>query len=126
VKESIWKKGVGKDASAKDLGPCHRVERGVYAKKREGILTIERRKRGSTKICGRPTEKRIYPTLQVTPNVTSTLCGKKGWHMKDGTGLSTSKPVDSKKWIPFTPYHRHIGWSRKKKGVYKVGLKMGI
>ena len=97
MEESIWKKEVRKDASVKDLGPCHRVERGVYAKKREGILTIERRKRGSTKICRRPTEKRIYPTLQVTPNVTSTLCGKKGWHTEDGTGLSISKPVDSKK-----------------------------
>jgi len=110
----------------KDLGPCHRVKRGVYAKKREGILTIERRKRGSTKICGRPTEKRIYLTLQVTPNVASILCGKKGWHMKDSIGLSTSKLVNSKKWIPFTPHCRHIGWSRKKKGVYEVGLKMGI
>jgi len=97
VKKSIWKKEVRKDASAKDLGPCHRVERGVYAKKREGILTIERRKRGSTKICGRLTEKRIYPTLQVTPNVASTLCGEKGWHIEGGTGLSISKPVDSKK-----------------------------
>jgi len=126
VEESIWKKGVGKDTSVKDLGPYHRVERGVYTKKKEGILTIKRRKRGSTKICRRPTEKRIYLTLQVTPNVASTLCGEKGWHMEDGTGLSTSKPVDSKKWIPFTPHRRHIGWSRKKEGVYKVGLKMGI
>jgi len=109
VEESIWKKEVRKDASAKDLGPCYRAKRGVYAKKREGILTIERRKRGSTKICGRPTEKRIYPTLQVTPNIAGTLCGEKGWHMEDGTGLLTSKPVDSKKWIPFTPHRRHIG-----------------
>ena len=126
MEESIWKKGVEKDTSAKDLGPCHRVKRGVYTKKREGILTIERRKRGSTKICGRSTEKRIYLTLQVTPNIASTLCGEKGWHTEDGIGLSTSKLVDSKKWIPFTPHHRHIGWSRKKEGVYKVGLKMGI
>jgi len=126
VEESIWKKEVRKDASAKDLGPCHRVERGVYTKKREGILTIERRKRGSTKICGRPTEKRIYLTLQVTPNVASTLCGEKEWHTEDSTGLSISKPVDSKKWIPFTPHRRHIGWSRKKEDVYEVGLKMGI
>ena len=93
----------------KDLGPCHRVERKVYAKKREGILTIERKKRGSTKIYRRPTEKRIYPTLQVTLNIASTLCGKKGWHTEDSIGLSTSKPVDSKKWMPFTPYRRHIG-----------------
>jgi len=126
VEESIWKKGVRKDASVKDLGPCYRVEREVYAKKREGILTIEKRKRGSTKICGRPTEKRIYSTLQVTPNIASTLCGEKEWHTEDGTGLSTSKPVDSKKWILFTPHRRHIGWSRKKEGVYKVGFKIEI
>ena len=78
MEESIWKKGVGKDASAKDLGPCHRAKRRVYAKKEEGILTIERRKRGSTEICRRPIEERIYLTLQITPNITSTLCGKKG------------------------------------------------
>ena len=78
MEESIWKKGVRKDASAKDLGPCHRAKREVYAKKREDILTIERRKRGSTKIYGRPTEKRIYLTLQVIPNIAGTLCGEKG------------------------------------------------
>ena len=80
MEESIWKKGVEEDASVKDLEPCHRAKRGVYAKKGEGILTIEGGKRGSTNICRRPTEERIYPTLQVTPNVVSTLCGKKGWH----------------------------------------------
>jgi len=96
VEESIWKKGVGEDASAKDLGPCHRAKRGVYAKKEKGILTIEGGKRGSTNICGRPTKERIYPTLQVTPNVAGTLCGKKEWYTKDGVGLSTLKPVDGK------------------------------
>ena len=78
MEESIWKKGVGKDAGAKDLGPCHRAKRRVYTKKGEGILTIERRKRGSTEICRRPIEKRIHLTLQITPNITGTLCGKKG------------------------------------------------
>ena len=46
MEESIWKKKVRKDASVKDLGPCHRAKRGVYAKKKEGILTIKRSKRG--------------------------------------------------------------------------------
>jgi len=126
VEESIWKKGVGKDASTKDLGPCHRIKGGIYTKKGEGILTIERGKRGSTDICGRPVEKRIYLTLQVTPDIASTLCGEKGWHMENGTGLSTHKLVDNKKWVPFTPHCRYIGWSRKEKGVYKVGFEMGI
>ena len=77
MEESIWKKGVRKDASAKDLGPCHRAKRRVYAKKGEGIFTIERRKRGSTEIRRRPIKERIHPTLQITPNITGTLCGKK-------------------------------------------------
>ena len=96
MEESIWKKGVREDAGVKDLGPYHRAKRGVYAKKGKGILTIEGGKRGSTNICGRPTEERIYPTLQVTPNVAGTLCGKKGWHTEDGTGLLTLKLVDGK------------------------------
>ena len=96
VKKSIWKKGVKKDASGKDLGPCHRAKRRVYAKKGEDILTIERRKRGSTEIHRRPIEERIHLTLQITPNITGTLCGKKGWYPEDGTGLSTLKPVDNK------------------------------
>ena len=48
MEESIWKKGVGKDASTKDLGPCHRIKGGIYTKKGEGILTIKKGKRGST------------------------------------------------------------------------------
>ena len=50
---------------------------------------------------------------------------------KDGTqrmvqDYSTHKPVDDKKWVPFTPHCRYIGWSRKEKGVYEVGFEMGI
>jgi len=110
----------------KELGPCHRIKGGIYAKKEESILTIERGKRGSTDICERPVEEGIYPTLQVTPDITSTLCGEKGWYMENGTRLSTHKPVDDKKWVPFTPHCRYIGWSRKEKDVYEVGFEMGI
>jgi len=126
VEESIWKKGVRKDASTKDLGPYHRIKEGIYTKKGESILIIKRGKRGSTDICRRPVEKGIYPTLQVTPDITSTLCGEKGWHTENGTRLLTYKSVDNKKWVPFTPHCRYIGWSRKEKGVYEVGFKMGI
>jgi len=97
VEESIWKKGVRKDAGTKDLGPYYRIKRGIYAKKGESILTIKRGKRGSTDICGRPVEKRIYLTLQVIPDIASTLCGEKEWHTENGTRLSTHKPVDDKK-----------------------------
>ena len=76
VEESIWKKGVRKDAGMKDLGPCHRIKGGIYAKKGESIFTIKRGKRGSTGICGRPVEEEIYLTLQVTPDIASTLCGE--------------------------------------------------
>ena len=97
VEESIWKKGVRKDAGIKDLEPCYRIKRGIYAKKGESILTIERGKRGSTDICGRLVEERIYLILQVTPDIASTLCGEKEWHTENGTRLSIHKPVDDKK-----------------------------
>ena len=109
MKESIWKKGVRKDASTKDLGLCHRIKEGIYAKKGESILTIEREKRESTDICGRPVEEGIYLTLQVTPDIASTLCGKKEWHMENGTRLSTHKPVNNKKWVFLTSHCRYTG-----------------
>ena len=96
VGEGIWKKEVRKNASTKNLGPCHRVEERIYTKKEKGILTVKRGKGRSTSICRGPIKKRIHPTLQVIPNITSTLCGKKGWHMKNGAGLLTHKPVDGK------------------------------
>jgi len=63
VEKSIWKERVGEDASMKNLGSCHRIKERVYTKEREGILIIKRRKRGSTDICERPVEERIYLTL---------------------------------------------------------------
>jgi len=63
----------------KGLGSHNRVEKGVYTKKRESIFVVERRKGGNTSICGRSVTKRIHLSLQITANVTSTLCGKKGW-----------------------------------------------
>jgi len=78
VGESIWKKEVGKDASTKNLGPCHRVEERIYAKKGKGVLTVQGGKGGGTSICRRPTKERIHLTFQVTPNITSTLHSKEG------------------------------------------------
>jgi len=62
----------------KNLGPCDRVEGGVYAQEGKGVLIIEERKRGSTSIRGEPTTKRIYPALKIATNIASTFCGKKG------------------------------------------------
>jgi len=77
VGEGIWKKKVKKNTSVKDLGPCHRIKRRIYTEKRKGVLIVKGRKGRSTSICGGSVEERIHPTFQVTPNVTSTLCGKK-------------------------------------------------
>jgi len=78
VEKGVWKKGVRENASAKDLGPCHRTERGVCTKKGKGILLVKGGKGGSIGIHRGSVEERIHPTFQVTPNVTSALCGKKG------------------------------------------------
>ena len=126
MKEGIWKKEVEKNASAKDLGPCYRVERRVHTKKRKDILIVERRKGRSTSIYRGSVEERIYPTFQVIPNVTSTLCGKKGWYIKNGTGLLTYKSVDNKEWIFLIPHCQHTGWSREEEGVYEARPKIEI
>jgi len=110
----------------KGLGPCYRTKRGVYTEEGKSILAIKGGKKGSTDICGGPAEERVYLTLQVAPDVASTLRGKKGRHMENGTRLSTHKPVDGKKWVPPTPHCRYTGWSRKEKGIYKAGFEMGI
>jgi len=81
----------------KSLGPCDRVKRGVCAKKGKGIFIIKGRERGSTDICRGSIKKRVHPTFQITPNITSTLCGKKGWNVEGSTRLLTHKPVDDKK-----------------------------
>jgi len=79
VEESIQKKGVGENASAKNLGLCHRIERGVRTKKGKGILIVKGGKGRSIGIYRGSVEERIYPTFQVTPNITSTLHSKKEW-----------------------------------------------
>ena len=108
MKKSIWKKGVRKDTSAKSLGLCHKVEKRVYTKEEEGLLAVKRRERGSASICRRSAEKGIYSTFQVTPNFSSTFCGKKEWNMKNSVRLSIYKPVDNKKQISLAPHSRYI------------------
>jgi len=126
VEESIWKKEVRKNTSTKDLGPYHRTERGVHTEKGKDILIVKGEKGTSTGIHGGSVEERIHLTFQVTSNITGTLCGKKGWHVKNGVELSIHKSVNDKEWVSFTPHHRHTGWSRKEESVYKVEPKVGI
>jgi len=77
VKKGLWKKGIRKNASAKGLESCDRVERRVYTEEGKGIFIVKRRKGESTSICRRSTVERVYSALQVTTNITSTLRGKK-------------------------------------------------
>jgi len=60
-----WKKVFRKkeDTSTKGLGPCNRIERRLHAAKRESVLIVKGRERGSTSICGRSVEKGIYSTF---------------------------------------------------------------
>jgi len=97
IEKSIWKERVGEDASAKGLGSCNRVKRGVYTKKEEGVFIVKGRERGGIGIHRGPAKKRVYPTFQVALNFASTFCGKKGWKTKNGAGLLTHQPVDDKK-----------------------------
>ena len=85
MEKGIWKEGVGENAGMKGLGPCYRTKRGVYTEEGKSILAIKGGKKGSTDICGGPAEERVYLTLQVAPDVASTLRGKKGRHMENGT-----------------------------------------
>jgi len=124
--EGIREKEVRKNASIKNLGPCHRVEGRIYTKKGKGILTVQGGKRGGASVCRRLAKERIHPPFQVTPSVTSTLCGKEGWYTENGAGLSTHKSVDNKEWVSLTPHCRHTGWGRKEEDVYKAGPEVGI
>jgi len=126
VEEGIWKKEVGKNASMKNLGLYHRVEGRIYTKKEKGVLTVQGGKGEGASIYRKPAKERIHPTFQVTPNITSTLCSKEGWHTKNGAGLPTHKSVDDKEWVSFTSHYRHTGWGRKEEGVYKAGPEVGI
>jgi len=78
VEKGLWEKGIRKNASAKSLGSCNRVERRVYTKEGKGVFVVKRRKRGSTSICRKLAVERVHSALQVTANITSTLRGKKG------------------------------------------------
>jgi len=63
IEESIWEKGLRKEASTKDLGPHHRDKEGIHDKKRKCLLVVKREERGDTSICGRSAKKRIYLIL---------------------------------------------------------------
>ena len=110
----------------KGLGPYHRTKRGIYTKEGESVLVIKGGKGGGADICREPVEKRVYSTFKIALDITGAFCGKKRWHAKNGTRLSTHKPVDNKKRIPPTSHCGYTGWSGKEKGVHEAGLEMGL
>jgi len=97
IEESVWKEGVGKNTRAKSLGSCNRVERGIHTKERESVLFVKGREKGSASIYRGLVKKRIYSTIQVTPDIASTFCSKERWNTENGTRLSSHKSVDNKK-----------------------------
>ena len=60
MEKGVQKKGVKENASVKDLGPCHRIERGVHTKKGKGVLLVEGGKGESTGIHRGSVEERIH------------------------------------------------------------------
>jgi len=64
-------------------------------------------------------------TIQVTPDIASTLCSKERWNAENGARLLSHKSVDDKKWILFTSHCRHTRWGRKKKVFTKLDLRWG-
>jgi len=51
----------------------------IYAKKKEDVSVVKRRKRKSKKIYNRTDEKKVYQTIKVTINCTSILYKEEGW-----------------------------------------------
>jgi len=60
------------------MGPYYRIKGEVHAKKEKGIFIVEGRKGRGASIHGGSIEERVHPSFQITPNIASTLCGKKG------------------------------------------------
>jgi len=126
IEEDVWKEGVREDASAKSLESCNRVERGICTKEGKSILFVKRGKGGSASICRGPVKKGIYSTIQVALDIASTFRGKERWNTENSARLSSHRPVDDKKWVPFTSHCRHTRWSRKEEGIYEIGSEVGL
>jgi len=81
----------------KGLESCDRTKGRLHAKKGESVFSIKGRKRGSTSVCGRPTKKGVHLTIQITPDIASTLCSKKRRKAKNGARLLSHQSMDGKK-----------------------------
>jgi len=52
---------------------CYRSQRRFCSKKEEDIFVIENRKGGNVEVCEESVEQEIYPTIEITTNVTGVL-----------------------------------------------------
>jgi len=86
VNQGLWQETVGEDAHTENLGSHDRYEEGFYAKERESVPVVKRRKESMRVHIG-TTEERIYLTLKIASNSTSVLCRKEGQEEADGTKL---------------------------------------
>jgi len=48
-------------------------------------------------VCERSVEEEVYSTIEITTNVTSILCSKKGWKEENGAGLLIFEQLDNQK-----------------------------
>jgi len=70
---------------------CNRCKRRVHTKEMKDIPIVERRERGSKRICEETVTEGVYSTIEVTTNHTSILCGEERWKEADGAGLQISE-----------------------------------
>jgi len=69
------------------MGSCNRVEEGICTEERKSVSVVKRGKGGSEGVHLRTVKKEIYPTIKITSDGTSILCGEERWKEADGVGL---------------------------------------
>jgi len=55
-----------------------RFEKGIYAKERESLSLVQRKKKGNERIYSETNKKEIYSTIKVITDCAGILCGEKG------------------------------------------------
>jgi len=60
---------IRKDADKKSLGSCDRSQEDVCTTKRKDLFVIQRQKRRSLELCGRPTKEGLHQTNKIPSNV---------------------------------------------------------
>jgi len=69
------------------MGLCNGSKGEICAEEGESVSVVERRKRGDKEVYLRTAEEGVYPTIKVTTDSTSILCGKEEWKEEDSSEL---------------------------------------